>query len=675
MPAKPAAKTPSKSPAKSRTASRPATPTRRTPRSSAGTGPKWLGTDDGWGMTSPSNWQSELVLNSKLETSPARRAREPAHQVNRPQPSVSREDSIFFNYAQARQEEECWRRKAERFTAELLPALAAMSFVPTLLPDESDFFPHRWELRNEIAMAGVCEDTDALTDLSERWSRAGDADAAFAFWPGLALSVLLVVVTRMRWDTECQLLCSFLYLFLFLIYALSLGGGRLALIAVFALACTAHALWCDRQILAARAGQKLHAFGLLPEGCWGLTAHRPAEQLPEALEGSSQKPRWGFIAKRWATYCQNATGACIAATFVRVALILVYRIEELCYSHTNETPCPFADPLWGIRDGVLMPSLRFLRDNLKGESLLINLPKGSFLSWLIACYLIVTKIQTPLDKIAGAFAWLLKQTDNDPSSNNWKRAKFNNLINVSLNIVSPPADKPRQQDVCSHEFTFMTLMELTMDDMLVGEKVAASKVREARASVTPEFSFLYTLIRRDCSMINNLILNQISSHFGNALQYQSQPERFRSRRYVFGLTCEKGPMIAQRKVRVMVADAEDLEKIADAFLNEGVGGQGAPREAMGEEEALRRFLEVANIRQKGLAIDPDLWTNQGPCEAQAELEKLADELKLRGLPTFEPPRPVANAWKRWHVILEMALLHRFDKINHVLAHIDIALPV
>ena len=173
MPAKPAAKTPSKSPAKSRTASRPATPTRRTPRSSAGTGPKRLGTDDGWGMTSPSNWQSELVLNSKLETSPARRAREPAHQVNRPQPSVSQEDSIFFNYAQARQEEECWRRKAERFTAELLPALAAMSFVPTLLPDESVFFPHRWELRNEIAMAGVCEDTDALTDLSERWSRRG----------------------------------------------------------------------------------------------------------------------------------------------------------------------------------------------------------------------------------------------------------------------------------------------------------------------------------------------------------------------------------------------------------------------------------------------------------------------------------------------------------------------
>jgi len=65
MPAKPAAKTPSKSPAKSRTASRPATPTRRTPRSSAGTGPKRLGTDDGWGMTSPSNWQSELVLNKE----------------------------------------------------------------------------------------------------------------------------------------------------------------------------------------------------------------------------------------------------------------------------------------------------------------------------------------------------------------------------------------------------------------------------------------------------------------------------------------------------------------------------------------------------------------------------------------------------------------------------------
>lgn len=231
---------------------------------------------------------------------------------------------------------------------------------------------------------------------------------------------------------------------------------------------------------------------------------------------------------------------------------------------------------------------------------------------------------------------------------NWKNARFDNLVNVSLNVLQPPeadwspAPAPTLADEMERkQFKFLTMMELPLDkapavgctgptrltpppthshaqalwriwrtprkgccsgrdftrQVLAGECEAAKRVRQASAATTHEFSFLYTLEVRALSahptpphssqlaaasialfgppcayclllpstcpslplqdeelqLINNLILNQISSRFANALSHAADLHRWPMRRYWFGLTCEVGPMIKQRKVRVMVA--------------------------------------------------------------------------------------------------------------------------
>ena len=105
----------------------------------------------------------------------------------------------------------------------------------------------------------------------------------------------------------------------------------------------------------------------------------------------------------------------------------------------------------------------------------------------------------------------------DLPTEKWQNAEFDSVVNVSLNILK---ESPIDGFATAPELEWYTLAELPLDELFVGKDVEKGMERlvEAvdKARLTCEYAFLHTLSSKDLALLNNFILNQLSSKYGGA---------------------------------------------------------------------------------------------------------------------------------------------------------------
>ena len=101
----------------------------------------------------------------------------------------------------------------------------------------------------------------------------------------------------------------------------------------------------------------------------------------------------------------------------------------------------------------------------------------------------------------------------------WERAEFGSVVNVSLNVLKESNEFTKNGDKAS-ELEWYTLSELPLNELFVGKDVeeGMERLRRAvdKARLTSEYAFLHTLSPKDLALLNNFILNQLSSKYGGA---------------------------------------------------------------------------------------------------------------------------------------------------------------
>ena len=302
-----------------------------------------------------------------------------------------------------------------------------------------------------------------------------------------------------------------------------------------------------------------------------------------------------------------------------------------------------------------------------------------------------------LEPLKTLLSELLHHAGADEAHMAWENAAFNDLLNVSLNVLMPPSypdnfELRRGCDRCSNErnvFEWLTLLEAPIEHFLPGQSIATNAIQAAARCTTPELSFLYTLSDKDLAQINTLLLNQISSRCSaqGSLEYAvgacSAKETF-----WFGVTCEVGRGVAQAKLRVFVASEATLEFIRGRLCEYKEKAQALRRSSHdGTNDHVQAFLDFCRRKEQLLDGNEDSDVHLGTLTCDRARERAREHKKE----LFEPEEPwwmfpstpgktALSGWKRWQTLLEMAMLYselnesNKDRGSGVLQRIHLVLP-
>jgi len=225
---------------------------------------------------------------------------------------------------------------------------------------------------------------------------------------------------------------------------------------------------------------------------------------------------------------------------------------------------------------------------------------------------------------------------------------------------SIPVDHPSTGPSIDGELLYLTMLEQPLEGLFAHDQTPVKIITQAchRRYATSEFSFLYTIADDNLKLIMNACRNQLSAHFGRALDYDSGVGNLCP--YCYGITCESGEEVPQRKPRIFVMEAKQLERVRKSFFK-----------GMDEEQDLNLFLSWITLKNNVLSTEVgdkgpwkrrpvgDWWEQvkeeRRPGKLQSDVTRLAENIpKFRFISL-----PCAAAWKRWQTILEMAFLSKY----------------
>jgi len=132
------------------------------------------------------------------------------------------------------------------------------------------------------------------------------------------------------------------------------------------------------------------------------------------------------------------------------------------------------------------------------------------------------------------------------------QAKYRNRIfldkvNFSLNEIGDGKLKMR------------TLEEHSANEVW-HNSVAVNKVAQAAKQTTETEPFLTFEDTDDLNFLKRCALNALSTRFANVFVARAVGLETKTKKFVYGITCEKYPRIRKQKIRVMVITEEQLRK-------------------------------------------------------------------------------------------------------------------
>jgi len=133
----------------------------------------------------------------------------------------------------------------------------------------------------------------------------------------------------------------------------------------------------------------------------------------------------------------------------------------------------------------------------------------------------------------------------------WTRRQFLSRVGFSYHYI----------DKWNNQLAVRTLIERDLSHILLGNTSAISLVLKAANKVSIDQPFL-TFSSRDGWVIKNSVLNEISTINPKGF-LMANHESTIHKWFVFGITCEKDPLITQQKLRVILIEENDLKLIGD----------------------------------------------------------------------------------------------------------------
>eukprot|EP01119_Soliformovum_irregulare_P016529 TRINITY_DN4794_c0_g1_i1.p1 TRINITY_DN4794_c0_g1~~TRINITY_DN4794_c0_g1_i1.p1 ORF type:complete len:378 (-),score=92.41 TRINITY_DN4794_c0_g1_i1:33-1166(-) len=116
----------------------------------------------------------------------------------------------------------------------------------------------------------------------------------------------------------------------------------------------------------------------------------------------------------------------------------------------------------------------------------------------------------------------------------------------------------------NNRLAIRTVFERDLSQILLKNTAAMDMVTDAAKATTIEHPFL-ALPSKDGWLVVNQLLNEISSSL-NPIGFFLEGAEAIHKWYVFGLTCEKGKELFQRKLRVILISEKDLRAIVEKSL-------------------------------------------------------------------------------------------------------------
>ncbi len=136
---------------------------------------------------------------------------------------------------------------------------------------------------------------------------------------------------------------------------------------------------------------------------------------------------------------------------------------------------------------------------------------------------------------------------------NWKRKRFTEQVNFSLNYIEDGT------------LMLRTLLEGSAESVWLN-KHGVNQVRQAAEKTTIDEPFLRLRSKKDMDYINRAVLNVLSERFSQAFVAKALGLDVHTDRFVFGVTWEKYGGIRTQKLRVIIIRKDDLLK---AFNTDG----------------------------------------------------------------------------------------------------------
>lgn len=142
--------------------------------------------------------------------------------------------------------------------------------------------------------------------------------------------------------------------------------------------------------------------------------------------------------------------------------------------------------------------------------------------------------------LAILFSWIMVFWVYFSKRSAWREKRFMRQVNFSLNMLSP-----------DNELQMRTLIETTADEVWQNE-VAVETVLRAAERTTVSQPFMSCADDEDMGYVLRSLLNKLSDKYSAAFIAASLGKPIWTRKYVFGLTCEKYGDTPTQKIRVML---------------------------------------------------------------------------------------------------------------------------
>ncbi len=142
--------------------------------------------------------------------------------------------------------------------------------------------------------------------------------------------------------------------------------------------------------------------------------------------------------------------------------------------------------------------------------------------------------------LAILFSWLMVAWVYFSKRAAWRDKRFMRQVNFSLNILTG-----------DNELQMWTLIETTADEVWQNE-VAVETVLRAAERTTVAQPFMSFSDDEDMAYLLRVVLNKLSDKYSETFIAASLGKRVWTRKYVFGITCEKYGDTPTQKIRVML---------------------------------------------------------------------------------------------------------------------------
>lgn len=142
--------------------------------------------------------------------------------------------------------------------------------------------------------------------------------------------------------------------------------------------------------------------------------------------------------------------------------------------------------------------------------------------------------------LAIVFSWIMVAWVYVTKRAAWREKRFIRQVNFSLNVLDS-----------DNQLHFRTLIETTAEDVWKSE-IAVDTVLRAAEKTTEEQPFIVLDDASDMGYVLRAALNALSEKYSDAFIAKSLGKNIWTRKFVFGITCEKYGDTPTQKIRVMI---------------------------------------------------------------------------------------------------------------------------